>query len=173
MEKIIKNTKFLPINNILLLNFDEILIFYNDELHNLNNIPFNVFYVNDILIKAKTVDYIEKYYRINDFFIIFYLYLFKKISKNDRLLVSINNNKVIPKDFHSLECIKKSINIVCKNYLYNIFICFFSDLLYIGANDIDILRHIIKKIKINTNINIMNDIFLYNKDFKIIYKKLI
>lgn len=172
MERIIENTNFLPINKILLINLDEILISYNNELYNLNNVSFNVKYINKILIKAKQIDEcIEKYYRINDFFIIFYLTLFKNLTKGNKLLISIQQNKIVPENIYSLEIIKKGINIKCKNYEYNLFICFFTDILYIGSNKIEIVKHIMTKIKLNTY-EIMNDIYLYNKDFKIIYKKL-
>lgn len=174
MEKIIKNTNFLPTNNAILINFNEILIPYNDELYNIDTFSFKIIYKNNILIKAKTIyDNLEKYYRIHDYFILFYLTLFKNLSKNDSLLISIHNNRIVPKNIYSLECIKKGINIKCKNYIYNLFICLFSEILYIGSNDIEIVKHILKKITLNINIDIINDSYLYYKDFKIIYKKLL
>lgn len=176
MEKIVKDTKCLPNKLIISLNFDYFLTSYNDHLYILKKNNLNLAYKNhikNILIKSKSIYSIEKYYKVKNYFILMFLMLLKEKAINTNVLVVIHGNKIIPKNFQSVEKIKKAINIICnKIYIYNIFICFFDDILYVGSNDIDLVKYILDIIKIHGYVSIINDTKLKNQDFKIIYKKI-
>lgn len=176
MEKIVRDTKCLPNKLIISLNFDYFLTSYNGHLYILNKNNLNLVYknhINNILIKSKSIYSIEKYYKVKNYFILIFLMLLKENSINTNIFVVIHGNKIIPKDFQSVEKIKKGINIICnKIYIHNIFICFFDDIVYVGANDIDLIKYILDIIKIHGYVRIINNTKLKNHDFKIIYKKI-
>lgn len=174
MERIIESTKYLPNKSIIYLIFNDLLILHNNELYFLNKNNFNINYINTILIKTKHIgDSTEKYYRIKNYFNMFLLNLFKNLSNIDKILIYIHGNTIIPKNSYSVENIKKSINIICnRKYKYNVFICFFSNIIYVGANRLDVFESILLRIRINRYNKVINNMYLNNNDFKIIYKKL-
>lgn len=175
MEKIIFNTKYLPSKRIVYINFSNILYSFVNEIYHLNKYNFKYIYDEYILLlRVLDDDNIEKYYKVNKYFVDLFIELYKNYSFYHNVLkVAFIDNGIIPKNEYSNNVIKKTLKIITyKKYKYTIYLCFFKEIICIFSNNIYNINDIIFYIKNHK----YGDIKHINKTYKetyIIYKKLI
>lgn len=169
MEKIIINTKTFPNKTIFNIIFNDIYI-YIDDLYYLNKYNIDKLNYNIMLLKNKDYDGIERYYKVDKFFVNFFTNLLKKTNYNI-INIAIFDNGIIPRNKKTDDIFKESLCIKCKKqYQYKIYICFYNNIIYVSSNNLNNIKKISSIIK-PYNFNLIS--YKKYENIEIIYKKII